>query len=153
MTMSYASGHGSLSNHGSAAQHPKPLRLAPNHQACLFLRLEQAPPDSSLRLPRHILPSIQNNGADSGEDADLPRNPLKSDRFSKILERKRREREAREAEEAQKKATRLERATADDFMSDGEDNITDDDGGRKLTQEATRPTRKASKKAMEEMNL
>ncbi len=92
---------------------------------------------------------------DSEDDAELPVNPLKSNRFLKILERKRKEREAREAEEAQKHAARLERATSVDFMSDGDEdegNITDDEGGHKLTQEAARPTRKASKKALEDMN-
>jgi mediator of replication checkpoint protein 1 len=62
---------------------------------------------------------------------------------------------AREAEEAKKKAARLaaQQAAQDDMMSDegDESNITDDDGGRRLTQDA-RPARKASKKALEEMN-
>ncbi|KAH8893243.1 hypothetical protein GQ53DRAFT_745479 [Thozetella sp. PMI_491] len=99
-------------------------------------------------------PAAPSNQANSDSEQDLPENPLKNKRFLAILERKRKEREAREAEEARKLEARLEKATAADFVSedDDEDNITDDEGGRKLTQEGARPTRKASKKALEDMN-
>lgn len=98
-------------------------------------------------------PSAHSGAAGSDSDADLP--SIKSDRFAAMLARKRKEQLAREAEEAKKKAARLaaQQAAQDDMMSDegDESNITDDDGGRRLTQDA-RPARKASKKALEEMN-
>jgi mediator of replication checkpoint protein 1 len=96
--------------------------------------------------------------ADQSDDGlPSPTGVSKKPAFQALVARKRQERLAREAEEARKKAAR--RAAAghddDDIMADDEDdNITDDDGGRKLTQEAgaSRPPRKASKKALEEMN-
>ncbi|OAA46089.1 DNA replication checkpoint mediator, MRC1 domain protein [Metarhizium rileyi] len=88
-------------------------------------------------------------------DNDLP--SLKSDRFKALVERKRQERLAREEAEKISKAERraqqeklaseLEQLVSDDDL----EGITDDEGGRRLTQEA-RPTRKASRKAIEEMN-
>jgi mediator of replication checkpoint protein 1 len=94
------------------------------------------------------------------DDDDLPSPAAltKNSRFAALVEKKRQERLAREAEEARKKAERMQAAghSLDDMLADDddEDNITDDDGGRKLTQEAaaSRPPRKASKRALEEMN-
>ncbi|KAH6627116.1 hypothetical protein B0J18DRAFT_489876 [Chaetomium sp. MPI-SDFR-AT-0129] len=87
---------------------------------------------------------------------------LKNSRFQALVAKKREERLAREAEEARKKAARRQRAGFEDhddgILADDDDleddNITDDEGGRRLTQEAgaSRPVRKASKKALEEMN-
>ncbi|WYZ41737.1 hypothetical protein EsH8_V_000632 [Colletotrichum jinshuiense] len=95
-----------------------------------------------------------NDGSDS--DASLP--SLKNNaRFQALVERKRQERLAREAEEEQKRAERMERQkTTNIDLFDDEDggnvsDITDDEGGRKLSQ-AVRPTRKAGKKAVEEMH-
>ncbi|EFY89651.1 hypothetical protein J3459_006096 [Metarhizium acridum] len=92
-----------------------------------------------------------------GEDSDNDLPPLKSDRFKALVERKRQERIAREAAEEARRAEKraqqehlaseLEQLVSDDDV----DGITDDEGGRRLTQEV-RPTRKASKKAIEEMN-
>lgn len=92
----------------------------------------------------------------SDVEDELP--TLKSDRFKALVERKKQERLAREAAEEAKKAERRahqEKLASEISQLDSDDNnvsdITDDEGGRKLTQEA-RPTRKASKKAIEEMN-
>ncbi|KAM0251685.1 hypothetical protein ACHAQJ_008055 [Trichoderma viride] len=89
-------------------------------------------------------------------EEDLP--AVKSDRFKALVERKRQERLAREAEEEARKAERwaLQEKLASELgeLDSGDDDaggITDDEGGRRLTQEA-RPTRKASKKAIEELN-
>ncbi|TFB04176.1 Mediator of replication checkpoint protein 1 [Trichoderma ghanense] len=94
--------------------------------------------------------------AQSESDDDLP--PAKSDRFKALVERKRQERLAKEAEEEARRAERraLQEKLASELeeLDSGDDDaggITDDEGGRRLTQEA-RPTRKASKKALEEMN-
>ncbi|POR37605.1 Mediator of replication checkpoint protein 1, partial [Tolypocladium paradoxum] len=95
-------------------------------------------------------------GTNPESDNDLP--AIKSDRFKALVERKRQERLAREAAEEARKAEQRARqeklaAQLEQFGSDdgGDSGITDDEGGRRLTQKA-RPTRKASKKAVEEMN-
>jgi mediator of replication checkpoint protein 1 len=82
----------------------------------------------------------------------------KKSRLQAFAAKKRQAQLASEAEEERKQAERRKAAgyDEDDLMvdDDEDDNITDDDGGRKLTQEAgaARPPRKASKKALEEMN-
>lgn len=92
---------------------------------------------------------------DSESDNDLP--PVKSDRFKALVERKRQERLAREAADDARRAGRQEQqeklaSELAELDSDGNDSsITDDEGGRNLTQQA-RPTRKAGKKAIEEMS-
>lgn len=95
----------------------------------------------------------------ASDDEELPSisNLQKNPRFQALVEKKRKEREAREAEEERKKAERRAAMAADDRMSvDGDDDdISDDEGGRKLTQKGAtkRPSqRKASKKALEDMN-
>ncbi|OIW28518.1 hypothetical protein CONLIGDRAFT_681472 [Coniochaeta ligniaria NRRL 30616] len=98
-------------------------------------------------------PSAHSDARSSDSDPDLPnlKNPR---RFKEILARKREERLAREAEEERKRAARLaiQQAEDDIMADDGDDsNVTDDEGGRTLTQKS-RPSRKASKKALEEMS-
>lgn len=102
--------------------------------------------------PTSAQPSSQAEG--SGSDGDVP--ALKSNRFQALVEKKRNERLAREAEEARKREARA--AAAEELGDDNDDDvsdISDDEGGRKLTQTQkakARPSRKASKKALEEMN-
>lgn len=99
----------------------------------------------------------QHSNAGSDSDNDLPANLAQNARFKALVARKREERLVKEAEE---KAKREEKRAQRVEVSDDEDNnddvsdISDDDGGRKLTQEvSSRPAvRKASKKALEEMN-
>jgi mediator of replication checkpoint protein 1 len=88
------------------------------------------------------------------KDAEPELPAMKTDRFKALVERKKQERLAREAAEEARKAER--RAQQEKIFSELDTNdsnvsdITDDEGGRRLTQDA-RPTRKASKKAIEEM--
>ncbi|KAI0833106.1 MRC1-like domain-containing protein [Hypoxylon sp. FL0890] len=94
--------------------------------------------------------------AESDTDDELPHNLGKNERFQALVARKRQERLAREEEEERKRKERAERMaeqipTQSDIDDDVSD-ITDDDGGRRLTQKVSRPARKASKKAIEEMN-
>jgi mediator of replication checkpoint protein 1 len=86
-------------------------------------------------------PRPQNN-------TDEPRNA----RFLALVEQKRKEREEAERVEAEKKAARAEKAKqfSSDILS-GEDSDSDPESARKMTQQS-RPARKASKKAIEEMN-
>ena len=107
---------------------------------------------SSPAKPSPTKSATQNSDAEN----DLP--TLKSDRFKALVERKRQERLEREAAEEAVRAERRARqeklsSELDQLDSDDDDvsDIEDDEGGRRLTQEA-RPTRKASRKAIEEMN-
>lgn len=100
--------------------------------------------------PRHPVNS-------DGSDSDLPANLESNNRFQELVAKKRAEREAREAAENQDKAEKaarqrsFEKALSQDASSGSgpsdEERATD----RMLTQHS-RPTRKASKKALEEMN-
>ena len=104
------------------------------------------------------LPGIsQRTASNDNSDSDLPANPQTNSRFLELVARKRAERESKQAEEDKKRAERFAKqrsfqqqlsrdASSASGLSD-EDRIVE----RKLTQQA-RPTRKASKKALEEMN-
>ncbi|OAA37941.1 DNA replication checkpoint mediator [Beauveria brongniartii RCEF 3172] len=103
--------------------------------------------------------SVQHNGlnSDSSDSDDLP--ALKSDRFKALIEKKRQERLAREAKEEAERAERRARqeklsSELDSLDSNADDvsNIDDDEGGQTLTQKSVRAPRKASKKAIEEIN-
>ncbi|KAG5752664.1 hypothetical protein H9Q70_004718 [Fusarium xylarioides] len=93
------------------------------------------------------------NGSDS--EVDMP--ALKSDRFKAMPERRRQKRRdedaAKEAIEAEKRAKQQKVAQDMEEMVSDDDNfsITDDEGGRRLTQAERPSARKASKKAIEEM--
>ena len=90
------------------------------------------------------------------EDSDLPGYPATSNRFSVLLARKEAEREAKHAEDHQKKAEKFakrrefeETLSRDASASSGG---SDDELAEKILTQSARPTRKASKKALEEMN-
>ena len=92
----------------------------------------------------------------SSSDDELPANPTANARFLALVEKKRQERLAKEAEIQQLKGEKAaERARLSKhhskILEDDVVEYSDDDGGRKLTRQA-RPTRKASKKALEEMH-
>ncbi|KAG5996949.1 hypothetical protein E4U54_002467 [Claviceps lovelessii] len=118
---------------------------------------QQRPMSPGLFVSSPLRPS-PSKSMDDNEDSDNDLPALKSDRFKMLVERKRQERLAREAAEEARKAeqrarqeklaSEMEQLASDDSDGDG---ITDDEAGRRLTQEA-RPTRKASRKAIEEMN-
>lgn len=99
----------------------------------------------------------QRTASNDNSDSDLPANPQTNSRFLELVARKRAERESKQAEEDKKRAEKFAKqrsfqqqlsrdASSASGLSD-EDRIVE----RKLTQQA-RPTRKASKKALEEMN-
>lgn len=112
-----------------------------------------------LRPPREEAEAVATGSNDS--DSDLPTRPTENSRFLALVARKREERLAKEEAESRKKAereaqvkalsTRKHRATELSTVVGSEDDSDGNDGGRRLTQQA-RPTRKASKKALEEMN-
>lgn len=96
--------------------------------------------------PTRLNPLKQATVADSDSDA-LP-NPVHNARFQELVARKRAERKAQEEEKL-----KLEALSARSRRSERVDSDSDEDGeaGRRLTQQA-RPTRKASKKALEELS-
>ena len=125
--------------------------ITPNLSAGLFL---------SPTAPKASKVHEDGNGPDPS-DSDGQPDPSASSRLLLLVEKKRRERQAREAEEMQKRLDREKTAVkqskktvssraASSGFSD-EDGDDDEAVGRRLTQQA-RPTRKASKKALEEMN-
>lgn len=93
--------------------------------------------------------------ADNGDsDSDLPANPRSNSRFLELVAKKRAEREAGEAAEVQKRKERAAgKQSVGEALSGDASSCSDHDSevDRRLTQYA-RPTRKASKKALEEMN-
>lgn len=94
----------------------------------------------------HASPEVPRNSTES--DSDLPAEPQANARFMALVAKKRGEREAKAAAEEKKKAARKLHAPRE-LEEDIEDD--DEDIAATFTQQA-RPTRKASKKAMEEMS-
>ncbi|KAI1762867.1 MRC1-like domain-containing protein [Hypoxylon sp. FL1150] len=99
----------------------------------------------------------QQPAAESDTEDEFPADLGKNKKFQELVARKRQERKAKEAEEERKQKERAERMAAQvanesDIDDDDVSDISDDAGGRRLTQQVSRPARKASKKALEEMN-
>lgn len=116
----------------------------------LFLTPGQASASGSSK------PQIEDNDSDS----DLPPDPQKNERFLALVAREKAKREAKQAAEEENMATReawskeksKQRSRVEQSpLGESEDDSADDAGAKRLTQQA-RPTRKASKKALEEMN-
>ncbi|KXJ91016.1 MRC1-like domain-domain-containing protein [Microdochium bolleyi] len=109
-----------------------------------------------------VTPSPRRPSAPLSEDEEglAPAEGLaKNDRFLALVARKRQEKEAKEKEEARKQEERArrmaEQAGVNNSDAEEEDDVSDiddDAGGIKLTQQGSRPARKAGKKAVEEMN-
>ncbi|KAM6486985.1 MRC1-like domain-containing protein [Trichoderma sp. SZMC 28011] len=133
---------------------PRRLKRRPAQDDATDLSARSPSPGLFVSSPVRPSPTKAPQNQPESEE-DLP--TVKSDRFKALVERKRQERLAREAEEEAKRAERraLQEKLASELeqLDSGDDDggITDDEGGRRLTQEA-RPTRKASKKALEDMN-
>ncbi|KAM6507410.1 hypothetical protein FSOLCH5_012625 [Fusarium solani] len=139
------------------------LPVAPRR---LFRRAPQSPAaNGSTRASREPSPALfvsspvrlspsKSTHADSDSEGYLP----PKERLMALAERKARERRAEEAAEEARKAERLARQEElaqelEQMASDDNDSgITDDEGGRRLTQTDRPKIRKASKKAIEEMN-
>ncbi|GKZ32700.1 hypothetical protein AbraIFM66950_002299 [Aspergillus brasiliensis] len=88
-------------------------------------------------------------GSGNGDEAQ----PKANSRFLALVAQKRKEREEKEKAEAEKRAARAKQQ--EQFSSEilsGSESEGENGSGRKLTQQASRPARKASKKALEEMN-
>ncbi|GFN17870.1 uncharacterized protein AtWU_07672 [Aspergillus tubingensis] len=89
--------------------------------------------------------------AGSGNEEEAQ--PKANSRFLALVAQKRKEREEKEKAEAEKRAARAKQQ--EQFSSEilsGSESEGENGSGRKMTQQASRPARKASKKALEEMN-
>lgn len=135
------------------ARSPSPVgSLSRNRSVSPGLFVSPSPSPEKLATARRL------PADDTSDLSEFPSALAKNARFQALVARKREERLAKEAAEQRKRDERAIHLSANDSGVDDDDDevsdITDDDGGRKLTQEATkRPSaRKASKKALEEMN-
>ncbi|KAH0558591.1 hypothetical protein GP486_004753 [Trichoglossum hirsutum] len=91
----------------------------------------------------------ESNDVEGGSGSDLPENLAANARFMALVERKRQERLAKEAEAARKKQLAQSRRV-DSYGQDDDEESGNSAIEERLTQQA-RPTRKASKKALDEM--
>ncbi len=121
------------------------------------------PSPSATKFPGNA-PSGHNSQHDSDSE-EIPEDPLKQSgsKFLALVEKHRKQRVAREAAGEAKRAERLEQlkrtgsrgspnvGTATFNGPSDDSDVSDADVGKRLTQQA-RPTRKATKKALEEMN-
>ncbi|TVY62884.1 Mediator of replication checkpoint protein [Lachnellula suecica] len=96
-----------------------------------------------------VSPSRPRSATPGGNDSDSDNLPaLNDDRFKALVERKRQERLAKEKEAAAGKAKKMaERKRHAEILEEDELEVSDEEGARRLTQ----PTRKAGKKAQEEI--
>ncbi|KAL2868640.1 uncharacterized protein BJX67DRAFT_349958 [Aspergillus lucknowensis] len=90
------------------------------------------------------------DGEDSGNEEGVTK---RNNRFLALVARKRKEREEKERLEAEKKAAKAKEQEGSNSNLFSDDDGTDDGGsGRKKVPQQSRPGRKASKKALEEMH-
>ena len=125
-----------------------PARSNPSYSPGLFL----TPEKEMERVVPVVSPTDQHSRADRSphedSDPDLPANPHTNNRFLALVAKTRAEREAKAKAEEDKKAKRRAQTFREDLNSSEESDVV---STKRLTQH-TRPTRKASKKALEEMN-
>ncbi|KAK0108241.1 hypothetical protein ONS95_003060 [Cadophora gregata] len=110
-----------------------------------------SPPRRSASPSLFVSPAKSSRDADAGSDSDVELPEAGNARFMALVEKKRQERLAKEAEAAEEKAKRAEEKQRYTQALEDEDGVEDSEGERRLTQ-SSRPNRKASKKALEEMH-
>jgi mediator of replication checkpoint protein 1 len=106
-------------------------------------------PASNDLSPTRATNTGESNHVECDSDSDLPENLAANARFMALVERKRQERLAKEAEAARKEKSAQSRRI-DSYGLDDDEESGNSATEERLTQQA-RPTRKASKKALEEM--
>ena len=151
----------------SAPRRIKPVAVDSNHSQPppprRRITSQRSPPGSFLSLkpvssPKQSVELAGNDGND-GLDSDLPPDPQISSKVLQLVARKKAEREAKEAKEARKWPKPQQKFHGKKLLTRShpastevsEDDIDDKEGERRLTQQ-TRPIRKASRKALDEMN-
>ncbi|KAL9124764.1 MAG: hypothetical protein Q9217_005941 [Psora testacea] len=153
----------SHSHNDSPERQSTERRSSSNRDSCPGVQTCPTPTTNRRASPSLFLPpySVSNasechdstgKGADS--DCSLPDDPQRNNRFLELVAKKRAQREAEQAAEDAKRKRR--RHDSLDVFSNGRGTPSppssgDDDVDKRLTQ-YNRPTRKASKKALEEMN-
>ena len=149
------------SGEASPVTRPSKGRITSSNASGRANSTANSPTGSRISSPRLFLTpkaaSSRHSVDNDGSEPDLPANPRSNSRFMELVAKKRAEREAKQAAEDKNKAEKaaknrlFEKALSQDASS-GSD-VSDDDvaADRRLTQHS-RPTRKASKKALEEMN-
>ncbi|PVH85226.1 hypothetical protein DL98DRAFT_568435 [Cadophora sp. DSE1049] len=112
---------------------------------------KSSPPRRSASPSLFVSPAKSSRDADAGSDSDVELPDAGNSRFMALVEKKRQERLAKEAEAAKDKAKKAEEKKRYAQTLEDEDDVEDSEGERRLTQ-SSRPNRKASKKALEEMH-
>ncbi|KAH7420014.1 MRC1-like domain-containing protein [Cadophora sp. MPI-SDFR-AT-0126] len=112
---------------------------------------KSSPPRRSASPSLFVSPAKSSRSADAASDSDVELPDAGNSRFMALVEKKRQERLAREDEAAKEKAKKAEEKKRYAQALDDEDDVEDSEGERRLTQ-SSRPSRKASKKALEEMH-
>ncbi|KAH7350757.1 MRC1-like domain-containing protein [Rhexocercosporidium sp. MPI-PUGE-AT-0058] len=112
---------------------------------------KSSPPRRSASPSLFVSPTKPSGDADAGSDSDVEMPDAGNSRFMALVEKKRQERLAKDAEAAKEKAKKAEEKKRYTQTLDEDDDVEDSEGERRLTQ-ASRPNRKASKKALEEMH-
>ena len=94
----------------------------------------------------------QEAATSDGSESELPADPHRNKRFLELVAKKKAEREAKQvAEDQERKEKMAQQRSFEKELSKDDWSDDEEPANRKLTQH-TRPTRKASKKALEEMN-
>ncbi|KAI6709894.1 hypothetical protein JHW43_007568 [Diplocarpon mali] len=122
------------------------LRVANGGAQKLSPPKRSASPSLFVSPSKSITSRVDSEGSNS--DADLP--DINNRRFKALLETKRQERRVRDAEAAKQRAKKAEEQKKYAAAIEEED-LEDSEGDRRLTI-SSRPSRKASKKALEEMH-
>ncbi|KAL2071705.1 hypothetical protein VTL71DRAFT_12940 [Oculimacula yallundae] len=112
---------------------------------------KSSPPRRSASPSLFVSPAKSSAGADTGSGSDVELPDAGNSRFMALVEKKRQERQAKEAEAAKEKAKKAQETKRYTQTLEEQDDIEDSEGERRLTQ-SSRPNRKASKKALEEMH-
>ncbi|PYH69885.1 uncharacterized protein BO88DRAFT_318385, partial [Aspergillus vadensis CBS 113365] len=119
----------------------------------LVSELEMDERDRAPSPARSESPLFVSDEDEAGSGNEEKAQPKANSRFLALVAQKRKEREEKEKAEAEKRAARAKQQ--EQFSSEilsGSESEGESGSGRKLTQQASRPARKASKKALEEMN-
>ncbi|CZS87897.1 related to URK1 [Rhynchosporium graminicola] len=112
---------------------------------------KSSPPRRSTSPGLFVSPAKSYGAFDAGSGSDVELPDAGNSRFLALVEKKKLERQAKEAEAAKEKTKRAEETQRYTKTLAEEDDIEDSEGERRLTQ-SSRPNRKASKKALEEMH-
>ena len=156
----------SATDHRDSALSKSPIRQGPPAVSDHARSTQRTPIRSTRSSPGLLVtPTSASKLHETGEfaeksndsDSDIPASPRNNSQSLELVARNRAEREARQAAANQKTADRMARQRSFDEKlsrdaSPGSGLSDDDEFAEKILTQQSRPTRKASKKALEEMN-